>query len=133
MRLQFRNAGQAACYCKIIRRVIDDAGEGREGARMGKQRSRNAIYRGFGYSNFAEFESTFVPNALVTAWFHSEELLTKALSQAVTACIAEANKDGFEFRDSSEYLTKMAVSMAIGSNEQSLQNLLDDMKKVQDN
>jgi hypothetical protein len=126
-RLEFRNVGQAGRYYKILRAVVEDAGRGSEGDRMGRQRIRNAIYRGFGYNHFPEFERIFVPNRSVKAWLHSKEKLQDAFSRALAGAIEVAPERGFEFHTSIDELTRVAVDLALQANDRALQNLLNSM------
>jgi hypothetical protein len=98
VRLEFRSVGQAERYYKILMKVIQDSSRGGEGDKMGRQRIRNAIYRGFGYSHFPQFERIFVPNESVKAWFHSREQLQDAFSRALVDAIEVARERGFDLR-----------------------------------
>jgi hypothetical protein len=125
VRLEFRSVGQAERYYKILMKVIQDSSRGGEGDKMGRQRIRNAIYRGFGYSHFPQFERIFVPNESVKAWFHSREQLQDAFSRALVDAIEVARERGFESQTSTEELTTMAVKLALEANDRALQGLLN--------
>jgi hypothetical protein len=127
MRLEFRSVGQADRYYKILKKVVEDAGRGGEGNKMGRERIRNAIYRGFGYNHFPQFERILVPNKSVKAWFHSREQLEEAFSRALADAVEVARERGFEFHASTEELTRAAVNLALEVNERALQNLLNGM------
>jgi len=85
MRLEFRSQGQADQYYKICKRILMEKSRGPEGVRIGIQRIRNAIYRGFGFNSFNEFLKVFVPNERIASWFHSKEQLNEALSRVLKA------------------------------------------------
>jgi hypothetical protein len=124
MRLQFRNQGQADQYWKICRKILKGASHGPEGATLRMQRTRNLVYRCFGYNHFPDFERNFVPDHKVIAWFHSEEVLANVFSRALNGAMELAAESGFEFTSPAEELVKLAVNAALEANDCALQTLI---------
>jgi hypothetical protein len=124
MRMYFRNLGQASAYYKICRNILEESSSGPDGARLGRWQIRNAIYRGFGFRNFNEFEKIFVPDQRAIAWCHSDEQLKEVFSRALGESIDIARARGFQFHESLEELVKLAIAQAQEGNLAALQAVI---------
>jgi hypothetical protein len=124
MRLKFRNVGQANRYWKICRDILNESCEIPEGAWLGRERLRNAIYRAFGFNSFPDFQKNFVPDNRVKAWFHSEEELESVFSRGLADAIADGRERGVECPSSTELLVKKAVEAAFEANDSVLRRLI---------
>jgi hypothetical protein len=125
MRLEFRSQGQADQYYKICKRILMEKSRGPEGVRIGIQRIRNAIYRGFGFNSFNEFLKVFVPNERIASWFHSKEQLNEALSRGFEGAIAVVHERDFEVTAPAAELVMLAVNCAVDANERALQRVIN--------
>lgn len=125
MRLPFRSEGQAEVYWKICRRILEESCRGHEGAQLGRERIRNAVYRGFGYKHFADFQRNFVPTDEIKVWFHSEEQLRSVFSHSIAGAIEVARERGFECEASVEDLVRKAVGAAVKANDASLLRIIN--------
>jgi hypothetical protein len=128
VRLPFRSEGQAEVYWKICRRILEESCHGHEGAQLGRERIRNAVYRGFGYNHFSDFQRSFAPNNQIKVWFHSEEQLKSAFSHSINEAIEVARERGFECEASIEDLVKRAVSAAMETNDASLLRIINSQR-----
>lgn len=125
MRLPFRSEGQAELYWKICRRILEETCCGHEGAQLGRERIRNAVYRSFGFNHFPDFQRSFVPTDEIKAWFHSEEQLKSVFSHSIVGAIEVARERGFECGASIEDLVRKAVSAAVEANDASLLRIIN--------
>ena len=125
MRLPFRSEGQAEVYWKICRRILEESCRGHEGAQLGRERIRNAVYRGFGYNHFPDFQRSFVPTDEIKVWFHSEEQLKSVFSHSIVGAIEVAHERGFECKAAVEGLVRRAVSAAVEANDASLRRIIN--------
>lgn len=131
MRVQFRNRGQADRYYKIFRKVLKEQSTGSDGARLGRDLIRNAIYRSFGYCHYPDFQRNFVPDEKVRSWFHSEEQLGGIFSRAIRGAMEIAHQRGIEFTCGPDELVKMVVAQVLDANEGALQSLIKSLASGQ--
>jgi hypothetical protein len=91
---------------------------------MGTQRIRNAIFKGFGFAHFPDFERNFARNEQVKSWFHSEELLRTTFSLSFGYASDVAQQYGFQLTQPIEHLVAVATDCALKANEDALARLL---------
>jgi len=125
MRLKFRSHGQAEQYYKICRGILEENSSGPEGSRLGLQLVRNAMYRGFGFNSFNEFQRNFTPNERIAEWFHTKEQLTQAFSLAFEGAIEVAHLRDFETRVAAPEMVSLAVDRAVEVNDRALQRRIE--------
>lgn len=121
MRMKFRNESQAELYYKICYRLVKASTKRPEGAKIGREMIRNAIYRAFGYNNFSDFQRNPVLTYKILEWFHSEEQLTTVFTRAIAAAIELVRERALSFDSSTDQLVKMVVNSAMESNDRALQ------------
>lgn len=91
---------------------------------MGTQRIRNAIFKGFGFAHFPDFERNFVRNERIKAWFHPEEQLSATFSLSFGYASEVAQQYGFQLTQPIEHLVAVATDCALKLNEDALARLL---------
>jgi|GEM_PF-7090806 len=112
MRLKFENFGHAERYLKVCKRVLVEHISGPDGARLGRERIRNAFCQGFGFSHYPEMQ--YILKALkIPEATNSEEELSLAFRKGFTRALEVAAEQGFTIAHSPEILAAIAVNRVL--------------------